>query len=438
MIAGRLKREHRAFLPSARRAPRRGNLRAMMAWRTARRLLSVGTLLVVVGAVVLVAIWPRPPKAPAVAASQVDLEDYLTALVRFGRPPGLSLAVVKDGHVVYGRGFGVADGPRHAVATPDTIYRWWSMTKIATAIAVLQLQERGALSLDDPVSRHLSFFEVRYPSPTSPVVSIRHLLNHSSGLPDAGLDLVRWLHLPSEAPVDQTAFIRKVLPRYATLAFEPGSRTAYTNIGYMVLGAVIERAARQSYEDYVRSRILRPLRMTHTDFLYTPAMPGDRAAGSHPSLDVLTPLLPLLVRHWRAFYRESDGSHLWFDTIYTDYAPSTGLIGCAPDVTRLLLAYLNGGELDGERLLATTSIETMTRADWIRGTGRRTHLQQGLGWVVACGDRECLQHMGGGPGFGTAMRVYPRERLGMVVLTNDMTTDTGGILDLAAGLRWSR
>ena len=407
-------------------------------WRTTRRAAGASVLLIAVGAIGLVAIWPRPPKAPSAIASTSDLERYLAALVQFGRPPGLSLAVVKDERVVYSRAFGLADGPRHRVATPDTTYRWWSMTKIPTAIAVLQLQEQGALSLDDPVTRHVPFFEVHSPSAASPVVTVRHLLNHSSGLPDAGLDLMRWLHLPTEPPVDQTAFVKKVLPRYAKLAFEPGSRTAYTNIGYMVLGAVIAQAAGESYEDYVRSQVLQPLRMTRTDFLYTPAVAADRAAGSHPILDPLTPLLPLVAAHWGALYRESDGAHLWFNPIYTDYTPSTGLIGSAPDVTRLLLAYLGGGELDGNRILATTSVETMSHADRIRGTGRGAPMQRGLGWVVACGERECLQHMGGGPGFGTAMRVYPRERLGLVVLTNDTTTDTATILDLAASLPWAR
>jgi CubicO group peptidase (beta-lactamase class C family) len=406
---------------------------------TMKRAAGIGVLVLAVAALALVALWPEPPKRPARVASVGDLEQYLSELVRFGRPPGLSLVVVKDGRIAYGRAFGLADGPKHVAATPDTIYRWWSMTKIPTAVAILQLQERGLLSLDDPVSQHVPFFKVRYPSAASPVVRIRHLLNHSSGLPDVGLKLVRWLHLEGEPPVNQTAFVERVLPSYATLTFEPGSRTAYTNLGYMLLGAVIEHAARQTYEDYVREHVLRPLRMAHTDFIYTAAMGPDRAAGSHPLFNPWTPLLPLTVKHWGAFEREIDGAHLWFNTIYTDYTPSTGLIGCAPDVTRFLLAYLDGGELDGERILSGASIETMTRADRIgsRQAGS-AHLRQGLGWVVDCGGRECLQHMGGGPGFGTAMRVYPRERLGVVVLTNDMTTDTATILDLAASLPWER
>jgi CubicO group peptidase (beta-lactamase class C family) len=100
-----------------------------------------------------------------------------------------------------------------------------------------------------------------------------------------------------------------------------------------------------------------------------------------------------------------------------------------------MLAYLGGGELDGQRLLAPSSVATMNTADRIFSPSR-PGVQQGLGWVVGCGSRECLQHMGGGPGFGTAMRLYPRENLGLVVLTNDTTSNTGAILDLAASLEW--
>ncbi len=395
-----------------------------------------GALLLAALALALWAFRPRPPRAPARAASAQELEAYLRALVRFGRPPGLSLAVISDGRLVYGRGFGVADGPRHVPADADTIYRWWSLTKIPTAIAVLQLEERGALTLDDPVTRHVPFFRVHDAAGGTPIVTVRQLLNHSSGLPDAGRDLFRWLHLPSEPPVEQTAFVRRVLPRYARLAFAPGSRTSYSNVGYWVLGAVIEKASGEHYEDYVRGHILRPLEMTRTDFLYTSAMTNDCAAGSHPLLDPLTPLLPLAVEHWSALYREREGTRLWLETVYTDYTPSTGLIGPAPDLTRLLRAYLNAGALDGARILAPDSVETMSRAS--RLPGRRAGLQQGLGWVVGCGARECLQHLGGGPGFGTGMRIYPRERLGLVVLTNDATTDTTALLDLISSVPWSR
>jgi CubicO group peptidase (beta-lactamase class C family) len=394
-------------------------------------------LVLTVVAIGVAAFRPRPPQPPARVADIAGLEAYLDQIVRFGRPPGLSLAIVKAGRVVYQKGFGFADGPRRIPARPDTVYRWWSMTKIPTAIAILQLREQGRLSLGDPVAKYLPFFSVHYPSPASPVVTVRHLLNHSSGLPDLGLGLVRYVHREDEPPVNQTAFAEKVLPGCATLAFEPGSRAAYSNLGYILLGAIVESVTGQRYEDYVREHILAPLRMAHTDFVYTQALRPHAAAGSQPLLARWTPLLPLVVKDWGAFEREVDGGHIWFNTLYTDYTPSTGLIGDAPDVTRLMLAYLNDGEWEGQRILTAEGVSMMTHADRTSSAvAAFPDHRQGLGWVVACGCRECLEHQGGGPGFGTAFRVYPREGLGIVVLTNDMTTDTRAILRLAADLRW--
>lgn len=398
---------------------------------------AAGLCALVLAAVGVIALKPKPPRPPARISGVAELETYLGQIVRSSRPPGLSLAVVKAGRIVYQKGFGFADGPRRIAATPQTVYRWWSMTKIPTAIAILQLREPGRLSLSDPVVKHLPFFSVRYPSPASPVVTVRHLLNHSSGLPDLGLGLVRYLHREDEPPVNQTAFAKKVLPDYATLAFEPGTRAAYSNLGYILLGAIVESVTGQTYEGHVREHILAPLRMIHTDFVYTQALRRDSAAGSQPLLDRWTPLLPLVVKDWGTFEREVEDGHIWFNTLYTDYTPSTGLIGDAPDVTRLMLAYLNDGEWEGQRVLSPESVSLMTHADRTSSAvAALPDQRQGLGWVVACGGRECLEHLGGGPGFGTAMRVYPREGLGIVVLTNDMTADTHAILRLAADVRW--
>jgi CubicO group peptidase (beta-lactamase class C family) len=136
-------------------------------------------------------------------------------------------------------------------------------------MAILQLQERGKLSLHDPVVGYLPSFEVTYPSDTSKHVTILNLLNHSSGQPDQDAPtFIRWIHHDEDPPVHQTDFVKKVLPEYSRLKFEPGDHDEYSNIGYMLLGAIIEKVSGMAYEDYIRESILRPLEMNHTDFLY--------------------------------------------------------------------------------------------------------------------------------------------------------------------------
>src|SRR5262245_43172609 len=224
---------------------------------------------------------PKPPRPPAHITSVADLEAYLSALTAFGTPPGLSLVVVNDGRVVYERGFGLTDGPMHVAATPETVYGWWSMTKIFTAAAIFQLQEQGKLNIDDPATKYLPFFKITYPSAASRPITIRNLLNHSSGIPNNVPALVGWIHHADQPRLDQTAYVAQVLPDYSKLTFEPGDHGEYTNVGYMVLGAVIEAASGQTYEGYVRAHLLQPLGMHHSDFVYTEAMLPHAAVASH-------------------------------------------------------------------------------------------------------------------------------------------------------------
>ncbi|MCC6545063.1 MAG: beta-lactamase family protein, partial [Nitrospirae bacterium] len=135
----------------------------------------VAVLLVLV-IISLYSLAPHPPGVPDQVENVQELDAFFERLVASGSPPGLSAAVVKNGRLVYNRAFGYADGPRGIKAVPETVYHWWSMTKIPTVVAILQLMEQGKLGLDDPVTRHLPWFNVIYPSDHSPVVTIRHLI----------------------------------------------------------------------------------------------------------------------------------------------------------------------------------------------------------------------------------------------------------------------
>jgi CubicO group peptidase (beta-lactamase class C family) len=397
-------------------------------------------LITVVG---VAALRPKPPRSPQHITSVAELGAYLDALTAFGTPPGLSLVVVKDGQVVYQRGVGQADGPRQIAATPDTVYGWWSMTKLMTASAIFQLQEQGKLHIDDPVVKYLPFFEVTYPSAASQPITIRNLLNHSSGIPNNVPALVGWIHHADAPRLDQTKYVAQVLPDYSKLLFEPGDHGEYTNVGYMVLGAVIEATSNQTYEDYVRTRLLRPLGMRQTDFVYTDAMLSHAAVASHPWVSMESALLPFMVDHWSSYVRETTDGRMWLNHFYANAAPPTGLIGPATDAARFVATILAGGQLDGQRILAPETVRMMIHDSHVAGRHGEADtypgMSYGLGWhIVLEGQRLRIQHRGGGPGFGSEMRLYPDEGLGMVVIANDTTYDRDAILDLAAQLDWAQ
>jgi CubicO group peptidase (beta-lactamase class C family) len=391
-----------------------------------KMLISLVIAILILGAG-LYAFAPHAPATPEQVKDKDALEAYLDRLTASGNPPGLSVVVVKEGKIVYNKAFGYADGPRRIKATPDTVYHWWSMTKIPTAIAIMQLQEQGKLDLDDNVTKYLPWFQVNYPANASSAITIHNLLQHTAGLPDSVPAMAGWVHYNDEI-YNQTAVLKKHLPEFNTLKFEPGSKAVYSNVNYMVLGAVIEAVSGQSYESFITENILQPLGMLQTGFVVSPAMEEHEAAGTLAIVHAYTPLLPTLLDP-KALVRERGGKLLWLNRFYIDATPSTGLIGPAPDVARFMLAYLNDGTLDGETILRPDTVSLLT--DILPIDGR------GLGWAIGeTDDERYLEHMGGGAGFATTMRIYPDSGLGIAILSNGTDLDRTGLADFLHSLDW--
>jgi CubicO group peptidase (beta-lactamase class C family) len=378
-------------------------------------------------AIALYAIAPHRPAVPSKVHDTEELDTFFDALVAPGNPPGLAVVVVKDRQIVYNHAFGFADGPRGIHSTPDTVYHWWSMTKIPTAMAIMQLQEQGKLSLDDPVTKYLPWFQAVYSSENKPAITIRNLLQHSSGLPDTMPAMIGWVHYDDQ-PRNQTEIARQYLSKFNKLKFEPGTHGVYSNYNYMLLGAVIEAVSGEPYESYMTTHILKPLGMSHTSFVYSTEMSEHEAAGSLPIVHFYTPLLPFLL-DTRALIRERQGNLFWFHRLYIDATPSTGLVGSAPDVACLMAAYLNNGAIDGTTILSPQSVSELTATAGIDG--------HGLGWFVGeLNGKPYLEHAGGGPGFATEMMLFPGSNLGLVILANGTDLDRTRLSNLLSGIDW--
>lgn len=361
----------------------------------------------------------RPEDLTTECANQAQA--ILEAAVARRFTPGLSAAVVKNDRIVYQGGAGFADAPQKLAASHRTWYHWWSMTKMATAVAVLQLRDRGLLELDAPARRYLPFFELDGDNGTG--VTIRRLLQHTSGLPDSIPAMIGWVHFEDEV-YDQTLQLRKYMPAYNRLKFQPGSQAAYSNFGYMVLGAVIEQVSGISYEDYICRHLLAPLSMNETRFLYPAERTKSVAAGTHPVLSAYTPLLPFLL-DMKALVRERVGGRLWFNRVYLDVTPPSGLIGSVSDAALLANALLSQTGLismAGHALLAPTD---------------ETPAGRPLGWAeYRLGERPWLQHRGGGPGFAALMRLYPQEALAVILMANSTHLPAEKLAEKIAKLDW--
>ena len=354
---------------------------------------------------------PRPD-----AAAVEQFEAQVGELIRSGSTPGVAVVVVSDGEVVYQSAFGSANAAGDPLTTDHAVH-WWSITKVITAVAVLQLAESEALNLDDPVSDHLDFF-ASVDQPEGQPITIGQLLSHSSGLGDAGLEILGWIHFDGDEPESQTLLTQEKLRQLGTIEAEAGSEGRYTNLGYMVLSAVVESVAEQRYEDYVQENILGPLGMDRSGFVYAERM-GEEANGSHP-IDVMTIAASLTIDMDRAVTARAGGFD-WFARVYPDQAGPSGLIGTPSDMTKFMNAMLNGGELDGQRILSRESVEAMNRrvVEVTKSPAPVEGLGFGYAWFLDdTNGRISLTHGGQGTGTASLMRIYPDENLGITIVSN--------------------
>jgi len=202
---------------------------------------------------------PPDPSLPKLTQAQIldSLEAYLAGQVRTDEFSGAVL-LARDGRVLYEKAFGLASREFNVPNRVDTKFNLGSINKFFTKIAIRQLVQQGRLSFEDTLGRYLP----DYPNPAARrKVTIRHLLQMTSGIGDFfGPEF-------EGTPKDRIRSIQDYLPLFASkpLAFEPGTQRQYSNGGYVVLGAIIEKVTGQSYYDYVRENIAKPAGMENTD-----------------------------------------------------------------------------------------------------------------------------------------------------------------------------
>ena len=188
--------------------------------------------------------------------SEIDLQamdQFLETKVKANRIPGLAVAIVQGDQIIFSKGYGKAAPGK--LVTPQTQFYLGSVAKSFTALAAMQLVEQGKLELDAPVQRYLPWFQVADPD-VSTQITVRHLLNHTSGLSESG-DPNATAYTSSLD--EQVRMLKDVRPNAAV-----GTRFQYYNQNYRILGLLIETVSGQSYADYLHANIFVPLGMTNT------------------------------------------------------------------------------------------------------------------------------------------------------------------------------
>jgi CubicO group peptidase (beta-lactamase class C family) len=307
---------------------------------------------------------------PASHLTRTPLDHFdrqLTTLVDRRVSPSLAVVAVQGDDILAARGYGQSDLERGTAASAETFYLYCSITKLFTATAVMQLRDRGLLELDQTVRAYLPEFPLRHPSGRE--ITVRHLLSHSSGI--ANPIPISWVHRAEEPAVDLDDFTSRLLRRHPRLAFEPGARYAYSNLGYLVLGQVVQRLSGQPYADYVRQHILDVLEMRHTGFSYVEARNLDVATGYVRTWSLMGIMGRFLVD--RRLFGATRAGYTAFQPFLIDGAPYGGLLGPVSELGSFLRACLNDGASQGRRMLDPASLaEMLTPQRDLRGAPLRT------------------------------------------------------------------
>jgi CubicO group peptidase (beta-lactamase class C family) len=173
--------------------------------------------------------------------------------------PGVSIAIVKDGHIVKAAGYGLAEVENQVPARPDTVWEIASLSKQFASTALMMLVEEGKVSIEDPVSKYLADTP-----PTWSTMKVENLLNHTSGLQDLILNPAR---LSSLAFFHYTRDQQLHDIEASSLRFAPGEKMAYSSAGYELVALIVEKASGEKFQDFLTERIFKPLGMTATDFV---------------------------------------------------------------------------------------------------------------------------------------------------------------------------
>jgi CubicO group peptidase (beta-lactamase class C family) len=341
----------------------------------------------------------------APSPARTDWEELRAIFAKGAREDGIvgsSLFVTRDGTVLAREFHGMADLETRRPVDEDTIYHWGSITKTLTAIAILQLRDRGLLNLEDSIVRTVpEVAAVHDPHGKIEDVTIRHLLSHS-----AGFRMRTWPWGGEEPwhPFEPTQWSQLVaMMPYTEVLFAPGSRYSYSNLGIVFLGRVIEKLSGDDYEVYVEKNLFKPLGMHRSYFDRTPYH---------------------LLRHRSNNYSLREGvpraNGLDFDTGIT--VSNGGLNAPIPDLVKYLAFLAGSPDLTEEArgVLARSSLEEMWRPQVpVETEPGGTRVSMGLSFFLLEKDgRRLVGHTGSQAGFRAFFYVEPGTRTGVIAAYN--------------------
>lgn len=308
--------------------------------------------------------------------------------------PGISAAVVKGQETIWSKAYGYSNVSNKVPATPNTLYSICSISKLFTAIAIMQLYEEGKLRLDDPITSILTDFNLKQQFKDSGPITVRSLLTHSSGLPRES-DFPYWTGPDFPFPTEEQ--VNSKLSSQQTL-YPASTYFQYSNLGLTLLGEIVEKVSGKKYNDYVEEKILKPLQLSSTH----PYMPKEEYGKK-------------LAIGYSAIMRDGNREPV----ALFDARGITAAAGYSSNVTDLAhfaswqLRLLENG---GKEVLLSSTLKEMQRVHWIDPDWTTSW---GLGFSVSKqGNSTIVGHGGSCPGYRSIVQLDPKEKMAYTVMIN--------------------
>jgi len=333
-----------------------------------------------------------------------EIDNILIKEVDENKTPSVQYIIFNKDSIIHKFHYGLLDIKNKIKTSENTTYNAYSVTKTFTALAIMQLASQKKLDIDQPAKNYL------YEFPYSPKITIRQLLAHSSGIPNP--IPLSWIHLANEhEPFDRNKFFAQIFLKNNKIKSKPNKKFAYSNLGYVLLGQIIEKVSGLSYENYIREKILHPLNIIPTKLDFIINDPNQHAKGYHKKFSFSYTILGFLIDKPK-YMDKTEGKWKPFKSIYINGVSHGGLIGTANAFVKYLQELLKPNciiiEDEYKKMLFNENYTSNNKA-----TGMC------LSWFS--GQLDGIQyytHPGGGGGYYCEIRIYPNLGIGSVIMFN--------------------
>lgn len=340
-------------------------------------------------------------------AARKELEGYdqlVQGMIEAWRVPGLAVAIVKDGEVIYQKGFGLRDREKKLPVTEDTLFAIGSSTKAFTTFVMGTLVDEGKLDWDKPVSNFLPGFRL-YDRTATELITPRDLVTHRSGLPRHDLSWYNATDLSRKELVDRLPYMK---PTYSLR-----EKFQYNNFMFLTAGYLVEQVTGKSWEDNVRERIFGPLGMTGANF---------SVEDSQKAADFALP-----------YDEEAETIKLIPFRVVTNMGPAGSINASARDMAKWVEIHLSGGKVGDKQIIGAATLADIHSPHMVMdGAVERPELSQpayGMGWFIdTYRGHQRVQHGGNIDGFSALVTLLPQDGLGMVILANKSGTGVPELL----------